>query len=305
MIFKNTIKRFVLEEVEKEYKSGNYAAYAPFMDTLLSRNTPLKSTNLDRRLIHYWESRKLFNEVSDNGYLSFFDVSLLNVLQELKVIGVTPKTMEEVHKFFFGNNSFLDALFSKSNIEKLAFSSKEIDDLSKSKDLLQMLKNYGWNNFSLTILAILLTRKNTCLHVSAGGKVAAFEVDNIINHLDPNVVLNELFNGSFISISLYKIIYKVIDDNELFSLNEGVLEIKESSINIIKKMFNDDKIQKITFRLNDKRTPIMEVTKRLDFAEFYNKIHYLKKKGTFLDMQIKTRDGKVQLFEVTELINTK
>jgi len=264
MIFKNTIKRFVLEEVEKEYKSGNYAAYAPFMDTLLSRNTPLKSTNLDRRLIHYWESRKLFNEVSDNGYLSFFDVSWLNVLQELKVIGVTPKTMEEVHKFFFGNNSFLDALFSKSNIEKLAFSSKEIDDLSKSKDLLQM-----------------------------------------INHLDPNVVLNELFNGSFISISLYKIIYKVIDDNELFSLNEGVLEIKESSINIIKKMFNDDKIQKITFRLNDKRTPIMEVTKRLDFAEFYNKIHYLKKKGTFLDMQIKTRDGKVQLFEVTELINTK
>jgi hypothetical protein len=305
MIFKNTIKRFVLEEVEKEYKSGNYAAYAPFMDTLLSRNTPLKSTNLDRRLIHYWESRKLFNEVSDNGYLSFFDVSWLNVLQELKVIGVTPKTMEEVHKFFFGNNSFLDALFSKSNIEKLAFSSKEIDDLSKSKDLLQMLKNYGWNNFSLTILAILLTRKNTCLQVSAGGKVAAFEVADIIDPSDSFGRLNKIFNESFISVSLYNIIYKVINDNDLFNLNDGVLEIKEASINIIKKMFNDDAIQKITFRLNDKRMPIVEVTKRLDFAEFYNKVHYLKKKGTFLDMQIKTRDGNVQLFEVTELINTK
>ena len=305
MIFKNTIKRFVLEEVEKEYKSGNYAAYAPFMDTLLSRNTPLKSTNLDRRLIHYWESRKLFNEVSDNGYLSFFDVSWLNVLQELKVIGVTPKTMEEVHKFFFGNNSFLDALFSKSNIEKLAFSSKEIDDLSKSKDLLQMLKNYGWNNFSLTILAILLTRKNTCLQVSAGGKVAAFEVADIIDPSDSFGRLNKIFNESFISVSLYNIIYKVINDNDLFNLNDGVLEIKEASINIIKKMFNDDAIQKITFRLNDKRMPIVEVTKRLDFAEFYNKVHYLKKKGTFLDMQIKTRDGNIQLFEVTELINTK
>jgi hypothetical protein len=305
MIFKNTIKRFVLEEVEKEYKSGNYAAYAPFMDTLLSRNTPLKSTNLDRRLIHYWESRKLFNEVSDNGYLSFFDVSWLNVLQELKVIGVTPKTMEEVHKFFFGNNSFLDALFSKSNIEKMAFSSKEIDDLSKSKDLLQMLKNYGWNNFSLTILAILLTRKNTCLQVSAGGKVAAFEVADIIDPSDSFGRLNKIFNESFISVSLYNIIYKVINDNDLFNLNDGVLEIKEASINIIKKMFNDDAIQKITFRLNDKRMPIVEVTKRLDFAEFYNKVHYLKKKGTFLDMQIKTRDGNVQLFEVTELINTK
>ena len=305
MIFKNTINRFVLEEVEKEYKSGNYASYAPFMDKLLSRNTPLKSTNLDRRLIHYWESRKLFNEVSDNGYLSFFDVSWLNVLQELKVIGVTPKTMEEVHKFFFGNNSFLEALFSRSNIEKLAFSSKEIDDLSKSKDLLQMLKNYGWNNFSLTILAILLTRKNTCLHVSAGGKVAAFEVEALMGHIDSDVKLYDLFNGSFISISLYNIIYKVINDNEIFSLNEGVLEIKESSINIIKKLFNDDKIQKITFRLNDKKTPIMEVTKRLDFTEFYNKVHYLQKKGTFLDMQIKTRDGNVQLFEVTELIKTK
>jgi len=104
---------------------------------------------------------------------------------------------------------------------------------------------------------------------------------------------------------LYNIIYKVINDNELFSLNEGVLEIKESSINIIKKLFNDDAIQKITFRLNDKKMPIVEVTKRLDFAELYNKVHYLKKKGTFLDMQIKTRDGNIQLFEVTELINTK
>ena len=68
MIFKNGIKRFVLEEVDKEYKAGNYDAFSPFLNTLLSRNTPLKNTNLDRRLIHYWESRKLFNEVSENGY---------------------------------------------------------------------------------------------------------------------------------------------------------------------------------------------------------------------------------------------
>jgi len=304
-MFRNTIKRFVLEEVDKEYKAGNYTAYAPFMDTLLSRNTPLKSTNLDRRLIHYWESRKLFNEVSENGYLSFFDICWLNLLQELKGLGVTPKTMEEVHNFFFGNNSFLEAMYNKSNIEELDLTSKEIINLLKREDLSKMLKSYGWNNFTLSILAILLTRKNTILHVSAGGKVAAFEVEALMGLIDSEVKLYDLFNGSFISISLYNIIYKVINDNELFSLNEGVLEIKESSINIIKKLFNDDKIQKITFRLNDKKTPIMEVTKRLDFTEFYNKVHYLQKKGTFLDMQIKTRDGNVQLFEVTELINTK
>ena len=305
MILKNTIKRFVLEEVDKEYKAGNYTAYAPFMDTLLSRNTPLKSTNLDRRLIHYWESRKLFNEVSENGYLSFFDICWLNLLQELKGLGVTPKTMEEMHNFFYGNNRFLEAMYSKTNIEKLDVTSKEIIDLSKREDLSMMLNNYGWNNFTLTILAILLKRKNTILHLSAGGKVEAFEVDDIIDPSNSFERLNKFFNESFISVSLYNIIYKVINDNDLFNLNDGVLEIKESSINIIKKLFNDDKIQKITFRLNDKKTPIMEVTKRLDFTEFYNKVHYLKKKGTFLDMQIKTRDGNVQLFEVTELINTK
>ena len=87
MIFKNEIKRFVLEEVEREFNAGNFYEFAPFMDKLLSRNTPLKSTNLDRRLIHYWESRKLFNEVSENGYLNFFDECWLNVLQELKGIG--------------------------------------------------------------------------------------------------------------------------------------------------------------------------------------------------------------------------
>jgi len=305
MIFKNTIKRFVLEEVDKEYKEGNYTAYAPFMDTLLSRNTPLKSTNLDRRLIHYWESRKLFNEVSENGYLSFFDICWLNLLQELKGLGVTPKTMEEMRNFFYGNNRFLEAMYSKTNIEKLDVTSKEIIDLSKREDISTILNNYGWNNFTLIILAILLTRKNTILHLSAGGKVEAFEVHDIIDPSDSFERLNKFFNESFISVSLYNIIYKVINDNDLFNLNDGVLEIKESSINIIKKLFNDDAIQKITFRLNDKKMPIVEVTKRLDFAEFYNKVHYLKKKGTFLDMQIKTRDGNIQLFEVTELINTK
>lgn len=305
MIFKNTIKRFVLEEVDKEYKGGNYTAYAPFMDTLLSRNTPLKSTNLDRRLIHYWESRKLFNEVSENGYLSFFDICWLNLLQELKGLGVTPKTMEEMRNFFYGNNRFLEAMYSKPNIEKLDVTSKEIIDLSKREDISTILNNYGWNNFTLIILAILLTRKNTILHLSAGGKVEAFEVHDIIDPSDSFERLNKFFNESFISVSLYNIIYKVINDNDLFNLNDGVLEIKESSINIIKKLFNDDAIQKITFRLNDKKMPIVEVTKRLDFAEFYNKVHYLKKKGTFLDMQIKTRDGNIQLFEVTELINTK
>lgn len=305
MIFNNTIKHFNLEEVQKAYAEGNYMEFAPLMDSLVSRNLPLKSTFLDRRLIHYWESRKLFNEVVDNGYLSFFDVCWLNVLQELKALGVVPKIMKEVHNFFFGDDSFLETLFSDTSMDKLTFSSKKIEEVSKSKDLLQVLKNNGWNNFSMTIMAILLTRKNTCLQVNAGGKVDAFELTNLMDNIDHNKIINELFNTSFFSISLYNIIYKVINNNELFSLSEGKLEIREPSMNIIKKMFNDNTIQKITFRLNDKKTPIIEVTRRLDFLEFYNKINYLQKKGTFLDMQIKTRDGNVQLFEVTELIKTK
>jgi hypothetical protein len=305
MILNNRIKHFNLEEVQKAYAKGDFMEYSPLLGSLVARNMPLKSTCLDRRLVHYWESRKLFNEVVDNGYLSFFDVCWLNLLQELKSLGVVPKTMQEVHKFFFGDDSFLETLFSKERVVKEDLPSKIMEEVSKNLDFVQELKRYGWNNFLISMLTILLTRKNTCLHVSAGGKVDAFEVAALMGQIDSDVKLNDLFNGSFISINLYNIIYKVINDNELFSLNEDVLEIQESSINIIKKLFKDDKIQKITFRLNDKKTPIMEVTKRLDFTEFYNKVHYLQKKGTFLDMQIKTRDGNVQLFEVTELIKTK
>jgi hypothetical protein len=305
MLLNNTIKHFNLEEVQKAYAKGDFMEYSPLMGSLVTRNMPLKSTCLDRRLVHYWESRKLFNEVVDNGYLSFFDVCWLNLLQELKSLGVVPKTMQEVHKFFFGDDSFLETLFSKERAVKGILPSKIMEEVLKNVDLVQKLKHNNWNNFSISMLTILLTRKNTCLHVSAGGKVAAFEVAALIKHIDSNVKLNDLFNGSFISISLQSIIYKVINDNEIFCLNEGILEIKESSINIIKKLFNDDKIQKITFRLNNKKNPIIEVTRRLNFLEFYNKINYLQKKGTLLDVQIKTRDGNVQLFEVTELIKTK
>jgi len=305
MIFNNVIKHFNLEEVQRTYAKGNFMEYAPLMNSLVTRKMPLKSTCLDRRLVHYWESRKLFNEVVNNGYLSFFDVCWLNLLQELKSLGVVPKTMQEVHKFFFGDDSFLETLFLKEGFVKEVLPTKIMEEVPKNLDFVQELKSYGWNNFSISMLTILLTRKNTCLHVSAGGKVDAFEVAALMGQIDSDVKLYDFFNGSFISINLYNIIYKVINDNELFSLNEGILEIRESSMNIIKKMFNDNTIQKITFRLNDKKTPIIEVTRRLDFLEFYNKINYLQKKGTFLDMQIKTRDGNVQLFEVTELIKTK
>jgi DNA-binding transcriptional MerR regulator len=305
MIFNSTIKRFKLIEVQKMFDEGNFQEFSPLMETLVTRNVPLKSTNLDRRLIHYWERRGLFNEVSDNGYLSFFDICWLNVLQELKELGVTPKIMSQVYNFFFGDNTFLETLFTKTNIDKVDFPSEELEQLSKKEDIVQMLRNYGWNNFSMSIMLVLLTRKNTCLHVFAGGKVTGIDVPSLIDTVSPINSLNDYFNTSFISISLFNIVNRIVDDNETFSLNDNELLIKESSINIIKKMFNDNTIQKITFRLNDKRTPIIEVTKRLDFSEFYNKIHYLKKKGTFIDMKIKTRDGNVQLFEVTELINTK
>lgn len=305
MIFKKSIKHFTLKEVREAFANGNFMEFIPLMDSLVTRNIPLKSTCFDRRLIHYWVSRKLFNVVIDNGYLSFFDVCWLNLLQELKAIGVTAKIMSGVHTYFFGDDSFLEKLFSKSIIDKVDFPTEELEQLSSNVDIIKMLKEFGWDNFSLSIMTIMLERKNTCLHVTAGGKIYGFEVFHLFEKIDQNNLVNELFNNSFISISLHNIIYKVINNNELFSLNEDSFEIKESSMNIIKKLFTDDKIQKITFRLNDKKTPIVEVTKRLDFTEFYNKVHYLKKKGTFLDMQIKTRDGNVQLFEVTELINTK
>jgi hypothetical protein len=209
--------------------------------------------------------------------------------------------MLKVHAFFFLDNSFFETLFLNSIIDEQAFFSKKIEELSKSNELAKMLKKFGWNNFSISILSILLTQENTCLQVSEDGKVNAFKVSHLMNVIE----LNKLFNRSFISISLDRIIRKVININDFFSLNQGILEVKESSMNIIKKMFNDNNIQKITFRLNDKKKSIIEVPIRLDFLEFYNKIKYLQKKGTLLDLQIKNNDGNIQLFEVTELRSTK
>ena len=58
-------------------------------------------------------------------------------------------------------------------------------------------------------------------------------------------------------------------------------------------------------RHNKKRDHFSEDLHLSTVHDVKHEIHYLKKKGTFLDMQIKTRDGNIQLFEVTELINTK
>ena len=86
-------------------------------------------------------------------------------------------------------DAFNELLQTKTlnNLKALNFFSKvesEIIDVSKREDLVPLLKNFGFNNFSLTILAILLNRKNTILHLSAGGKVDAFEVAYMIDPSD-------------------------------------------------------------------------------------------------------------------------
>ena len=70
----------------------------------------------------------------------------------------------------------------------------------------------------------------------------------------------------------------------------------------LKNLFLNNQIDEITIRVNQSGRPTVKIKKYKSFDQLKKEVEGLKKKGTFKDMLIKTRDGNIQYFEQIELV---
>ena len=303
MNLKEKISSFNLIEAEKRRKNGDFEYFLDIMKTLMDNTISLTECDIDRQLHHYWEKHNLVPIKSD-GKLDFFTACWLKVLQELKKLGVGIQKMEDVYNFFYNDLEFIKQFFNKDQLPLLneISSSLNKEKITKLDDeFYKDITQIGINKFSIITLSILLTRVNTCIYIDSHGKIDAYTFRSEIDL--NNQELAKLFSeGSVISISLSDIIKKIINDSSVFAITETELLIHESATKIIKQIFDEGNIEEISIRLSGDKKPIISITKKLAYSEFYQQIYYLQKKGTFMDMSIKTVDGKIQYFETKEKI---
>jgi hypothetical protein len=78
--------------------------------------------------------------------------------------------------------------------------------------------------------------------------------------------------------------------------------MSENSVSSLKNLFLNNQIDEITIRVNKSGRPTVRIKKYQSFDQLKKEVEGLKKKGTFKDILIKTRDGGIQHFETNDII---
>ncbi len=316
-ILTKEITAFNLSEVEQQL-SENSHLIPEIMEKFFTRDLSITDADIgvDRKLLYSWKKHELLPFAQKEktwGRFSFVEVCWLKLLLELRSVGVGLNKLREVKDFFFPEN-FANQFFTKSETE---FPNKELEKNIKEKiefkdgkpvfenEHLDILKEASFSLFTSFLLATILTRSNYCICIDSNGKIDAVDLNALLN--DPIGNLQPLFehlsNNTVVFVNLKKIIADLSGTHEHFSQNLGFGALmSENSISTLKQLFLNNKIDEITIRVNQSGRPIVRVKKYQSFDQLKKEVEGLKKKGTFKDMLIKTRDGGIQHFETTDLI---
>ena len=104
-------------------------------------------------------------------------------------------------------------------------------------------------------------------------------------------------------INISTIIKEISKTHDHFSNKpELAQKISESSIQLLKKQFEENNVEEVTIRTSKGGRPVIHLTREMNFDDMDREIRKLTKKGTFRDIIIKSRDGRLKYFERTEVI---
>jgi len=104
-------------------------------------------------------------------------------------------------------------------------------------------------------------------------------------------------------INIRSIIMEISKTHEYFSSKPDLSQkISESSVQLLKKQFAENNVEEVTIRTSKDGRPVVHLSRPMNFDDLDREIRKLTKKGTFRDIIIKSRDGRLKYFERTEVI---
>lgn len=310
MELKNCIKEFDLDHLQQKVNANDWDSVGDFFDVLTKKTFTVADTGVDRKLLHYWDKMELLPFQKSKGWdkFSFIEMCWMKLLMEFKSLDIGIKNLQKIKTFFIDDKAFMLEFMRGSSDADSEPMEHEFSDGKKvilNDELIDKLMENQIVKFSILLVKIILTKSNTCVYIENTGDINIIDVNLLQEQPNEQIPLwLDFFSKKSIAITnITKIISEITATHESFTIKDNTIYTQESAVAILKKMFQqEDHITEISIRLIDDARPLLTITKKLTFEQINQKINTLQRKGVFMDMTIKSRDGKVTLFETQELI---
>lgn len=271
---------------------------------------------LDRKLLYTWKEKGVFPYAPKSGWakFNFCELCWLRVVMELRLLGVGFEKIIKLKDYFFHDEEYKRELYNY-NIKEMADNNTaenwrvgvvdESGSILAFEDLERIAIPESGARFFHTLLGIILTRHNVIMCLDGNGNVEFYDMEMPTEtESAPEIPAWKalLMGPPFVTVNLTNVIKDVSQTHDVFTTKDGLLYFKQSALEAVQKLFRENNISELKIRLNNDQRPIIEVKRKLTFKELNQKVYELQRKGVFRDIVIKTRDGKVQYFESTDLI---
>lgn len=274
---------------------------------------------IDRKLLYTWKKKGLLPYETDStrARFSFIEVCWLYLILELRKIGIDANRIKELKEFLFNSYTTQDLMkgsIADADLDLLQDDLKQLvkenvlshnGEIKINNQQLVELEKLQCSLFSMSLYSIMLKRSNVCIYIDNNEKMAAFDLNDIIDKPNDNIIslIEAMSNNTIVLVNLKKIIAQVADANEFFDKKMQLkFSLNEMSIEHLKELFEKGEVDEITIKYSDKGKPIMLKKKYMEISQLQKEVYELRKKGNFSDLVIKTRNGNIQYFEKTEII---
>jgi hypothetical protein len=326
-------------------ESINYFSFVSIMEALKSNPVPvfqcietfssrelsvsdLGIEEFDRKLLYVWKGKGLLPhqtaEKVENyekkpwGKFSFIEVCWIKLLVELRSVGVGMTKLKEVTDFFHPPG-FTEIFFEQKRPDFEGINPEIVENIEK-KGLLKNgniviaekakieFEKIQFSLFSLLIYSTILQKANYVLHFNGKKNFGVIDLDQTVSDSlkgthDIKILLE---TSSTVFVNITKLITETTRTHEYFSKNTSFQgKISSFSIDYLKKLFQDNDVEEVTIRANKEGNPVIYVKRQMSFDEMEKQIRKLSKRGTFRDVLIKSRNGNLKYFELTEIVQLK
>lgn len=308
---------FSLENIP-QLLSQNPEQLFGFFEKCAKKELPISEIGIafDRKLLYTWKKADLIPFLpEENTWMrfSFLDVLWLQLLLELREVGIGIEKLKKLKDHFF-DPAFRQAFFS--NLHTLDFPNAEMQSAIQEKlpvqkgklifndDINRILDDIQLSLFSVVVYAVIYTRANWSLYIDEHTRIGMIDLNNLLQDPIAEVqALHTLLSEHTVAmVNLRKLIIRLTDSHEYFGNDlQMALVISENSVRVLQDLFSKNKVKEITFRMGDKGRPVIFAKRQISLDEFETELRKIRKKGNFSDVLVKTRDGQIQHFEKTEL----
>ncbi len=293
--------------------SSDGAAVSAYMDKCVSRRFYIGDTDINRKTLKDWEDNELLPyEYDEDGWrkFSFIEWVWLECIMEFRRLGVALDKIREIKKKIFDASGifeyFREQVFAyKGEIDrKEEIMAKYLQNMSDEQKK-SWAKELQLSPFLIHLLFLIVKNQNLCI-VYNNSELCSFvvmgKVDTDMKSSNDSILAN-VINDSFVVLNLRKIVDNIFQKSDLRRNDDFIIDFLSEKEQRILERIRETNAKEIVITFdNGKQPTYIKVARNRISQEILNKVARYLKKGSYQNIEFKTRNGELINYEETDII---